>query len=165
MIFSIFVFLTLFISIGIKDRKSSLIVQSFSCIFEAIYDFLISAYTGAFLNIVNFIRSFLFFSKDRYSKKLYFFFFLFFEGVIVINCYITWQGSISLFPTIGSMIRVYCLWQENMTLVRISGLTTSIFYGTYYLYYHSFFLVFGYILLFMVSIFSIYYHDRKKILG
>ena len=49
----------------------------------------------------------------------------------MINCYFSWTGWVSLLPTIGSMIRSYCLWQSNMKLVRISGITTGIgaFFG------------------------------------
>lgn len=29
-----------------------------------------------------------------------------------------WNGYISLLPTIGSVIRTYCLWKTNMKLVK-----------------------------------------------
>lgn len=80
----------------------------------------------------------------------------------IINCIFSYQSAISLLPTIGTMIRIYCLWQENMTLVRISGLTTGVTYGLYYVYYNSWFLVLGDIILFIVSILSIYKYDLKK---
>ena len=142
MIFSILAFLALVISICIKERKKSLCVQSLNCLFEAVYDFIISAYTGAVLSIINFIRTFIFINKNKINKKIYLFILIFFEGIIIINCLVTWNGLISLLPTIGSIIRTYCLWQSNMRLVRISGITTGIFYGTYYIFYQSWFMVF-----------------------
>lgn len=163
MIFSILAFIALFISICIKERKKSLIVQSFNCLFETIYDFLVHAYTGAYLSIINFIRTILFVNKEKFSKKIYLFLLFMFETIIIINCILTYQGYISLLPTIGSMIRVYCLWQTNMKLVRISGLTTGVLYGTYYFYYQGWFLVFGDILLFIISLLSIYNYDIKKV--
>ena len=69
---------------------------------------------------------------------------------------------ISLLPTIGSIIRTYCLWQSNMKLVRISGITTGILYGLYYSYYQSWFIVAGDIILLFTSIISIYKYDIKK---
>lgn len=162
MIFSILAFIALFISICIKDRKKSLYIQSLNCLFEAIYDFIVNAFTGAVLSIINFIRTMFFVNKDKFSKKSYLALLYIFEIIIIINCIFTWQGYISLFPTIGSMIRVYCLWQTNMKLVRISGLTTGILYGSYYLYYHGWFLVLCDILLFIISIISIYKYDIKK---
>ena len=71
MIFSVLAFISVIVSICIKDRKKSLCIQSLNCIFEAIYDFIISAFTGAVLSIINFIRTCLFINKDNFSKKIY----------------------------------------------------------------------------------------------
>ena len=163
MIFSILAFLALVISICIKERKKSLCVQSLNCLFEAVYDFIISAYTGAVLSIINFIRTFIFINKNKINKKIYLFILIFFEGIIIINCLVTWNGLISLLPTIGSIIRTYCLWQSNMRLVRISGITTGIFYGTYYIFYQSWFMVLGDLILLVVGIYTVYKNDLKAI--
>ena len=44
----------------------------------------------------------------------------------------------------------------------ISGITTGILYGLYYLYYQSWFIVAGDIILLITSIISIYKYDIKK---
>ena len=163
MIFSILAFLALVISICIKERKKSLCVQSLNCLFEAVYDFIISAYTGAVLSIINFIRTFIFINKNKINKRIYLFILIFFEGIIIVNCLLTWSGLISLLPTIGSIIRTYCLWQSNMRLVRISGITTGIFYGTYYIFYQSWFMVLGDLILLLVGIYAVYKNDLKTI--
>lgn len=162
MIFSILAFLAVCTSICIKDRKKSLYVQSLNCFFEAIYDFIINAFTGAVLSIINLIRTFIFIQKDKINKVIYLIVLFLFEGVIIINCAFTWNGYISLLPTIGSMIRSYCLWQSDMKLVRISGITTGILYGLYYTYYKSWFLVLGYIILLTIGIISVCKNDVKK---
>lgn len=162
MIFSILVFVTLVLSICIKDRKKSLGVQALSCFFEAVYDFIIGAFTGAFLSIMNFIRTFIFMQSEKIGKKVYVLILMIFEAIIIVNCIYTWNGYISLLPTIGSIIRTYCLWQTNMKLVRISGITTGVFYGLYYCYYHSWFLVMGDIILLLTSMMSIYKNDVKN---
>ena len=163
MIFSILAFLALVISICIKERKKSLCVQSLNCFFEAVYDFIISAYTGEVLSIINFIRTFIFINKNKINKRIYLFILIFFEGIIIVNCLLTWSGLISLLPTIGSIIRTYCLWQSNMRLVRISGITTGIFYGTYYIFYQSWFMVLGDLILLVVGIYAVYKNDLKAI--
>ncbi len=163
MVFSILAFFALVISICIKERKKSLCVQSLNCFFEAVYDFIISAYTGAVLSIINFIRTFIFINKNKIDKKIYLFILIFFEGIILTNCIFTWNGLISLLPTIGSIIRTYCLWQSNMKLVRISGITTGIFYGIYYIIYQSWFMVLGDLILLLVGIYSVCKNDLKII--
>ena len=162
MIFSILAFVALFVSICIKDRKKSLYVQSLNCFFEAVYDFIISAFTGAILSIINLIRTFMFINKEKFSKFIYLIILLFFEGIIIINCYFSWAGWISLLPTIGSMIRTYCLWQSDMKLVRISGITTGIFYGSYYIYYKSWFMVLGDFILLLIGIYEVYKNYIRK---
>ena len=161
MIFSVLAFVAVIVSICIKDRKKSLCVQSLNCIFEAIYDFIISAFTGAVLSIINFIRTCLFINKDKFNGKIYVLILILFESLIVINCTFTWSGLISLLPTIGSMIRAYCLWQSNMKYVRISGITTGILYGSYYIYYEGWFMVLGYLILLIIGIWQVYKNDIK----
>ena len=148
MVFSILALLAVCISICIKDRKKSLYVQSLNCFFEAIYDFLISAFTGI--------------NKNKFSKSVYLIILFIFEGIIMINCYFSWTGWVSLLPTIGSMIRSYCLWQSNMKLVRISGITTGILYGSYYIYYHSWFMVLGDFILLLTGIYTLYKNDIRR---
>ena len=89
MIFSILAVLTLVISICIKERKKSLFIQSISCLLEAIYDFIITAYTGAVLSLVNFIRTFIFINKNKIHKIVYVIILLFFESIIIVNCVFT----------------------------------------------------------------------------
>lgn len=162
MIFSILAFIALILSICIKNRKKSLCVQSLNCFFEAIYGFFINAFTGAFLSIINFVRTFIFIQSEKISKKIYVLILIIFESIIIINCIYAWDGLISLLPTVGSIIRTYCLWQTEMKLVRISGITTGILYGLYYLYYQSWFIVMGDVILLITGIISVYKNDIKN---
>lgn len=162
MIFSVLAFVALIVSILIKERKKSLIVQSINCLSEAIYDFIIFAYTGAILSIVNFIRTILFINKEKFKKTIYMLILCIFESIIIINCIVTWNGYISLLPTIGSIIRTYCLWQSNMKLVRISRVTTGILYGSYYIYYHSWFMVLGDLILLLTGLYALWKNDIRR---
>ena len=49
-----------------------------------------------------------------------------------------------------------------MKLVRISGMTTGITYGIYYIYYNSWFMVLGYAILLVTVIYAIWENDIKK---
>lgn len=162
MIFSILAFIAIIASVCIKNRKGALTAQSLNCLFESIYAFTLNALTGAVLQLINFIRTFIYIQKYKINKKIYFLILLIFEGIVIANCVYTWVGAISLLPTIGSIIRTYCLWQSRMRLIRISGITTGITYGLYYLFYGSWFIVAGYIILIIVGAISIYENDIKK---
>ena len=145
-----------------KNPKQIVAIVSLAAIAALLIAFIVSAFTGAVLSIINFIRTCLFINKDKFSKKIYLLILIIFESVIAINCVFTWNGLISLLPTIGSMIRAYCLWQSNMKLVRISGITTGILYGSYYIYYQGWFMVLGYTILLIVGIYTFYKNDIKK---
>ena len=97
MIFSVLAFVALILSICIKDRNKSLFVQSLNCLFEAIYDFIINAFTGAVLSIINVIRTSIFRQSDKINRKLYVLLLYMFESIIVINCIYTWNGFISFY--------------------------------------------------------------------
>ena len=73
MIFSVLAFVALIVSVCIKERGKSLFVQSLDCIFEALYNFYIYAYTGAVLSLINFVRSFIYMNKDKVNKIVYLF--------------------------------------------------------------------------------------------
>lgn len=160
-ILSILGFLTLFLSICIKDRKKSLKTQSINCLFEALYALTINAYTGAILGFISYIRSSLFIKKDMFTRKMYLILLLIFESVVIINCVFTWSGAISLLPTLGSIIRTFCLWQTKMKYVRFSGIISGMLFGIYYIYYQSWFTVAGYLSLFVISLYNFCKIDLK----
>ena len=57
---------------------------------------------------------------------------------------------------------VSLIWQSNMKLVRISGITTGILYGSYYIYYHSWFMVLGDFILLLTGIYTLYKNDIRR---
>ena len=48
-----------------------------------------------------------------------------------------------------------------MKLVRISGITTGILYGSYYIYYNSWFMVLGDLILLITGIYAVWKNDIK----
>lgn len=162
MVFSVLAFAALILSICLKKRKRALIVQAFECLFSALYAFYISAITAGVIEIINAIRTTIFINKKKFSKGIYLGILLFFEIIIAVNCYFSWAGYISLLPTISSMIRTYCLWQSKMKWVRFSGITTGLLYGIYYIYYQGWFMVLGFGILLLVSLYEVYTKDLKK---
>lgn len=48
-----------------------------------------------------------------------------------------------------------------MKLIRISGVIVGILYGTYYIYYGSTFMIIGYMLILLTSIYALL-KERKK---
>lgn len=162
LIISVAVFATLIASVCVRRRQLSLRIQAISCLMEALYSFTIGAMTGAVINIINFIRSGLFANRNRFGRAIYLLILLLFDAIILINCYLTWAGPSSLLPTIGSLVRTYCLWQTDMKLVRVSGITTGLSYGAYYAIYGGWPMVLGYVTLLVVGAYEIVAKDMLK---
>ena len=165
LVLSVVVFATLIISISVRSRRQSLKIQSAGCLLEALYSFTIGALTGAFINVINFIRSGLFVRRDEFGRFSYLLILVFFDLVILGNCLLTWAGPVSLLPTIGSLVRTYCLWQSDMRLIRVSGITTGLSYGAYYAIYGGWLMVMGYTLLLVAGVYEITSKDvlrRRK---
>ena len=165
LVLSVVVFATLIISISVRSRRQSLKIQSAGCLLEALYSFTIGALTGAFINVINFIRSGLFVRRDEFGRFSYLLILVFFDLVILGNCLLTWVGPVSLLPTIGSLVRTYCLWQSDMRLIRVSGITIGLSYGAYYAICGGWLMVMGYALLLVAGVYEIVSKDvlcRRK---
>lgn len=154
-LFSAITFITICLSVLIKNRKKALQVYSISCLCESLYCITLGALTGTFLGVINFIRTYLFANREIFSKKAYFMLFLFFEFIVIFNCVITFDGLISLFPTMASIIGVYCLWVPDVKYLKISSLIKGLFYAVYYIYYNSVILVWGYMVVFLFSSYAL----------
>ena len=161
-IFSVLAMSALVLSITIKNRKKSLFVQMVSCALESIAYFVSGGLTGAALSAVNAIRTLFFINREKINKVTYNFILVLFLAVIIFGCFATWSGPISLLPTVGSIFRTYALWQTNMMVVRISGMTTALTYGIYCWHYDLKVLLIGDIILLFVSLISIYKYDIMK---
>lgn len=162
MIFSFLAFLFLILSICIKNREKSLKLQTINCFFELLYNYTLESYTMVILSFFNVIRSSIFIRKKHIKKFMYIIVLIIFETIIIFNCILTWSGVITLVPSIASFFRTYSLWQSKMSLVRISGIISGIFYAFYYLCQNSYILVLGYLILAVVSIVAVYKYDIKN---
>ena len=162
MLLSVAASVLLVLSVLVKDRIRSLTAQSLSCLLNSLYDFTIAAYTSAVLQLSNFIRTFLFMKRDKFGKRAYLAVLIVFECIVVVNCFFTWAGFISLLPTTASVVRTYCLWQTDMKLIRISGIVSGFLFSVYYLFYRSWFLIMGYGFLFAAGVYAFVRNDVLK---
>lgn len=157
-IFGIGALILIIISICVKRRKLSVFIQGSSCALQLIYELLIGATTAAIGEGVDVVRSALFIYKEKFSKWLYLAMLIAFEVFIVVSCIFTWDGPISLLPTIGAMLRTFAAWQSRMTLIRFAGIATGALYLPYFVYYDSPAMAIGYGILLLVGIYEVVKH-------
>lgn len=110
--------LSMMLSSWQKSRKKIFFFLFFDNIFYLIQYILLNAYAGAITNIVGLGRTYLFSKKGSnkfYSSNLPF--------AIVIVLYViinifTYDGIISLFPSVASIIYAFVLWQDDPKNIR-----------------------------------------------
>ncbi|PKM62696.1 MAG: hypothetical protein CVU97_03955 [Firmicutes bacterium HGW-Firmicutes-21] len=113
-----------------NDRKRILICQIIGTIFFCIHFFMLGSYTGSALNAIAAIRAVIFFNRD---KKLFgsIFWLWLFIGICVTAGVLTWEGSISIFPTVAMIIGSVAVWVKNPRHIRILSIVQSPMWMTY----------------------------------
>lgn len=155
---SVVVLLLIIVSICVKRRKLSIVIQGASCGLQLLYDLLIGAFTAAIAEAIDVVRSTLFVYREKFGRIVYFAMLVIFEAIIVISCVLTWDGWISLLPTIGGMVRTYAAWQPRMGPIRLAGVLTGILYVPYFIYYDSLIMALGYAILLLVGLYEVFKH-------
>ena len=151
-----------------KERKRILFFLLFDNIFYFIQYLLLSAYTGAYTNIIGLIRLYLFGKKGKndFFKKNYVLY-------IVILLYIligvlTYKNLSSIFPVVSSIIYAVVLWQDNPKRIRIGSSIMLLMWCIYNVLVHAYVGALSEGILFMSSLFAIIKIDilkNKKILS
>ena len=145
-----------------KERKRILFFLTFDNIFSFIEYLLLSAYTGAYTNIIGLIRLYLFGKKGKndFFKKKY---------VLIIVCLLyiligtlTYDGIGSIFPVVSSVVYAIVLWQDNSKNIRIGSSIMLFMWCIYNVLVHAYVGVLTEGILFMSSLLAIIKIDILK---
>ena len=114
-------FIALFFAIipYLKDNRNYMFQMFLSSqALFALHYYLLSAYTGAAMNILAFIRTYVFKIKTKnklVSNRAWLFLFIF---LFLAFGLISWEGTHSILPTIAMIIEVIALWNEKTSKIR-----------------------------------------------
>ena len=105
-----------------KTRKKMLFCLIFDGLFYFIQYILLKAYTGAFTNLISIARVITFNKKgsNSFFKKNYILYIIILLYIIV-GIY-TYDGIISLLPTIATVIYTVALWQDDTKIIRYGSI-------------------------------------------
>lgn len=94
--------------------------------------------TGAVINFVGMFRSwsFMYKGKNKFTSGIYLP--AIFLTIYIINGIVTWEGIITLVPTIASVIFCLVIWQHNTKNIRRFGLVVQTLWFFYALYLGSY---------------------------
>lgn len=108
------------ISVQFKTKEKIVMCSVLANIVVALQYFLLSALTGAVISVINAIRCFIFYLYKKKNMKPSIIVLVIFEIVAIISGIISWQNIWSLIPIIVTVIYTYGLWQDNVTVIRIT---------------------------------------------
>ena len=120
-VFGMFSALSMMLSNWQSTKKKMLLCLLFDSIFCIIQYILLGAFTGACSNIISLIRVIIFSKKDtnKYlnNKSVLYAIIL----LYIIMGIITYDGVISILPSIATIIYTIVLWQDNPTKIRFGS--------------------------------------------
>ena len=127
--FGIFALICTVVSMQLKKHRPLMILQTASEAFIVAQYLVKSAFTGAMMASVSFIRDVIF---TKYGKKRApFWILLAIYAAMTVLTIISWAGPLSLLPYCGSLIYAYTLWYGKVKWIRFGnavGNTPYLFY-------------------------------------
>lgn len=108
------------ISVQFKTKEQIVMCSVFANIAVSIQFFLLNALTGAIISIINTIRCIIFYYYKRKYKKPSLLVLIIFEIIAIVSGITSWQNIWSIIPIVVTVVYTYGLWQDNVTVIRIT---------------------------------------------
>ena len=127
-------------SYQLKSRSLTLVFLAIASIFWATQLWLLAAWTGVIVNVINIFRGFLLAGKEKYkwiASKATLFGIIGVFAISGIVCFYL-DGALSLLPTATSIIQTYGLYSSDKRKLRFISMGCSVCWITYNSIVHSF---------------------------
>lgn len=147
----------LFWSLSIQQKSQSkiLFMQLLANSFYGIQYLLLSAYSGAALYAVACVRTFLFYERRKNNKKIPISWLFFFLGLTIISAILTYDGLISLFPSVIVIFYTIFIYMEDPIWIKSSFLFVPFIETTYNLLVHAYVAILGSLLEFVSGVIAV----------
>ena len=155
-IMGIIALVILIVSFQINNKKRLLTLQIFSSLFFALQYLFLGAISGCLMNMMTSIRNIVF-RKFKNSICL----------IIIIVIMITmsifsYNGLISLLPGIVVIIYSIALWQDNLTITRITEVISCLLFIIYNIKFYAISGIISTIIEMVFAMIAIYRFDLRK---
>lgn len=162
-IIGLIAFIILAFSYWQKDRRKILLLEVAECLLYSVHYFMLGATTGGFLNIIGSVRSGSFIYKDKNKFMSTNALPIIFMFVYILNAALTWEGIITIFPTMGSMIFCIAIWQHNTKVIRRYGIIVQLLWLIYAISIGSYVAMLSQVILMGSTAFAVVKLDILKI--
>jgi hypothetical protein len=106
-----------------------MLTQALSCVVTGVASLFVGAVTGALTGFIGFIRTMVFKKKAGFSEKQYTICLIGFQIINVIITIASFTSGFSLLPAFNTLLRTYCLWTNNLKVIKWSALEMGIVLG------------------------------------
>ena len=122
----------------LKSGKKILLSKMFSDFFWVLHYVCLSAFSGAAIAGIGFIRDGVFLHQDKKwaQSSLWLWLFLILS---VVSAYFTWNGIFSLLPAVASVLLIISLWKNKPMLICVLAFPISTLMLIYNIYCNSYF--------------------------
>lgn len=139
-IFVIIQYLFFVLTYHTKTKKQILIFNTIACASSALSFMFLSAYSGCVMSLLAVLRNYLFYMQDEKKDVNNLIIVL---VILTFLSIITYDGILSLMPSIGTLLYTISVWQSNRKVYRMFGIPIEISWLIYHIYVLS---IFGIIL-------------------
>lgn len=138
-------FAVLFWGLSVQEKKQSkiLLVQLLANILYGVQYLLLAAYSGAAVYAVASLRTFLFYERRKENKKIPLLWLFFFLLLTIISSIFTYDGIISLIPSVIVILYTIFMYMENPIWIKRSFLFVPVIEIIYNLIVHAYFGIIG----------------------
>ena len=127
-LFGIIGLIILILSFQKNNKEELLKYQVFSSLFFSIQYFYLNAISGCLMNAMTLVRNIIF---RKFKDKVPIIYLIIIISLMIILSIFSYNGVISLLPTIGVVLYSIAIWQDNLTITRIVEMIGCILFIIY----------------------------------
>ena len=130
-IMGIIALVILILSFQINNKKRLLTLQIFSSLFFALQYLFLGAISGCLMNMMTSIRNIVF---RKFKNIVYLIIII---VIMIMMSIFSYNGLISLLPGIAVIIYSIALWQDNLTITRITEVISCLLFIIYNIKFYA----------------------------
>lgn len=157
-VISIFLFI---ISVQFKNKKDILIIQTLSSICYMIVYFLLKAYSGATIELVEQTKNIVFIEYEKNNKDIPLLVLLLFIGLLIIITILTYNGLNSIMPLIIYILYFLSSYFKNPKTIRTTMILCAIIWMLYNYSIGAYLMIIGNILEIISAVISLIRYKKN----
>lgn len=124
-----------FLTFQQNEKRKILLIQACACVMFSLHFFMLGAFTGMAMNLLEILRNFVF--AQKHGKRRQLFLTICFVSAFIILGIIIWESQISLFPIVAMSLSTTAFSLQNPRNIRFCTLPASALWMTYNIFAFS----------------------------